>query len=347
MNGHDETPEDGFNGSSSSPNPNAAAEQPALASPAAPPTQKRYIKGYEQRSFGRAIPQAPAISIDNTESINLKAPKRRPSVKKFLVVFGIIGVVVATIAVFFVMKSSNSGIPTSGVAKSFNEFANYFLYGEKNSAKNFDELSVVNSLYALEELDPESYGEFFRISEEKWRNFYNNYKENNTETEADEGSEEGRENGNSDAFDLQSLIDQYSVDLELSGLILQHPNLDFPKILSLFIKNPEEVSDYTAEYYQSFIDSGQDAIQEYGDQQISAIGAVINALYVYSANECINLDDNVIDSVCAANSTDQAIIEANNTITKFQQEQNNIDDINTTRLFSLYENIWTIKENLE
>lgn len=324
MNGHDETPENGFNGNSSSPNPNAAAEQPALASPAAPLTQKRYIKGYENRNAARSysattLPPQPTINYGENVGnivINNVPAKKRNKATKFVVFGAIITIVVAVAAIFMVNYFSRPSL--AEVKNTYNEYLDYLKNGPRSGDNNSQPNISENNwfFFTLFQEDENYYGKIAYDDDEIAEN-----DDDMAEGEDDETNDENSDGevtsaeyilelkkkfiefknklniarlGSAGKTNIKALADEYSTELELLIMYEDSETLS-DELLQKFVENgvsgAKEFLDkaFAVELGNEDYRKLNDLLKQYAEKQLSNIE-------IFNANGCI--ENNRLDDFC-------------------------------------------------
>lgn len=288
--------------------------------------------GDQGSSFG-AMPVSSGVS-NGTGDIILNGGGEKKS-KKGVIVGVVVAVVLAVVGVgiwFLIQNLTGNGM--TAIRNSFNEFANYFLYGTE-SAQDIEGTYQYGDSYWLADggHTDEQIAEHFRTAEEKYQKFYKAY------------TEYTAKHANAVSAETKTKVDEYYNNLDLLNYLHKYPNLSANDILNAYSEVSDEIDGAITEYYGEFLKSTVQNTRDYADEYISNIYSLIGAFRTYENNGCFN--NGVVARRCLQDTTNDLIIEANKQYNDFLAFYKTRAELDREISISVYQDIWLISRELQ
>ena len=321
------------------PNPTPAAPSGAIFSGSSAPTGTAPVGAPSQPTSGSSRPffshhPAHTFSREMGDIVVGGTPQPKKSKKPFIIA-GAILLLFAVIAVvaLIVASSTNSQTP---VLRAFNEYANYFLYGQ-DSTQNIEGTYQYGDTYWLSDmnLSDEQIAEHFQAAEVKYQEFYDLYSQF-TNSSPDNITEE-----------VRTMIDDYYEQLDLLSYTIRFPNLGASELLEAYMEAPGEAEQLIKDYYSHFSDSSVQNTRDFATSYITAATSLINTYQVYDANGCISASTASIRRVCQQDTSNAQIVQANNQYKSFNDFYQTQSALTSDVQINVFQNIWLISRELQ
>lgn len=286
---------------------------------------------------GTVIPANNATTSTATGDIKIPGAKKKSKLPLTLLVSVIFIAVGGCVAWTVLRLTAPETSKVSTLRKSFNEFANFFLYNTESDADleglyQYRELYYVGTLSSESEID-----KHFLTAEDKFGVFgseYERYLEQNIDNNFREY--------------LDQLVESYPTKLDLLRCILQKPNLDADTILAAYIGDSSGVASAIAQYYSLYVGSSVESTRRFAVDYIAQTNSLLSAYQIYQDNGCIDFEFSMINGTCLDNiGSNEAVAGANEAYRAFEQYYNDVVFMSSQLIVDVYQNIWAISQEIE
>ncbi len=307
-------------------------------------SQDNGFGSFASGGVGSGVPISSGVSMDGNDIVlagnnSASGDSKKKRIALVLGAFGVVAVLIG-IVVAVVLR----GGMREDIKKSFNQYANYLLYGREDSS-DVDGTYYYGDNYYLDRIDDmDMTKEYFSVALEKIDKLIAAYQsEMKIVSKETVDGEDGLGNQESLLEELQNNKD----NLSFFALLNEYPILNDNELISnVLTKKDEELNSYIQSYYSPFFESGNTTVMIFAEKQINTLENAIKAIRYYNDNGCIIEGGGQYNIDGSCSSMSEKYRESNKLMGDYYQMQLSNVALNQMYSFYVYGGIWDIKERI-